>query len=107
MSMLDLVTVLRGTNIVRFSLSFSCNEMAHTELNLDDLQIQWGSQDHYEVVLRAGRNKYSEVRSLCLDLSLGLLNASEPLKVFEGLNVVTGEKCLMNVFKLVNEKKIN
>lgn len=28
----------------------------------DNLQVQWGSQDHYEIVRKVGRGKYSEVR---------------------------------------------
>ena len=28
---------------------------------LDNLQVQWGSQDHYEIVRKVGRGKYSEV----------------------------------------------
>jgi len=31
-------------------------------LSLDNLQVQWGSQDHYEIVRKVGRGKYSEVR---------------------------------------------
>ena len=30
----------------------------------DNLQVQWGSQDHYEIVRKVGRGKYSEVRGL-------------------------------------------
>ncbi|KAE9410736.1 kinase-like protein [Gymnopus androsaceus JB14] len=41
----------------------------------DNLQVQWGSQDHYEIVRKVGRGKYSEV--------------------FEGVNVVTDEKCII------------
>jgi hypothetical protein len=29
---------------------------------IDNLQVQWGSQDHYEIVRKVGRGKYSEVR---------------------------------------------
>lgn len=28
---------------------------------VDNLQVQWGSQDHYEIVRKVGRGKYSEV----------------------------------------------
>ncbi|KAJ3512332.1 hypothetical protein NMY22_g15366 [Coprinellus aureogranulatus] len=41
----------------------------------DNLQVQWGSQDHYEIV-------------------------------FEGINVVTEEKCIIKVLKPVKKKKI-
>ena len=27
----------------------------------DNLQVQWGMQDHYEIVRKVGRGKYSEV----------------------------------------------
>ena len=37
---------------------------------VDNLQVQWGSQDHYEIVRKVGRGKYSEVRdSPSLDLT--------------------------------------
>ncbi|KAG5352039.1 hypothetical protein C0989_004031 [Termitomyces sp. Mn162] len=50
------------------------------------LSVQWGSQDHYEIVRKVGRGKYSEV--------------------FEGVNVVTEEKCIIKVLKPVKKKKI-
>ncbi|OBZ79038.1 Casein kinase II subunit alpha [Grifola frondosa] len=42
----------------------------------DNLQVQWGSQDHYEIVRKVGRGKYSE------------------------------EKCIIKVLKPVKKKKI-
>ncbi|KAI0001576.1 Pkinase-domain-containing protein [Russula vinacea] len=41
----------------------------------DNLQVQWGSQDHYEIVRKVGRGKYSEV--------------------FEGINIANDEKCII------------
>ncbi|GJJ09459.1 hypothetical protein Clacol_003682 [Clathrus columnatus] len=52
----------------------------------DNLQVQWGSQDHYEIVRKVGRGKYSEV--------------------FEGINIVNNEKCIIKVLKPVKKKKI-
>ncbi|KAI6159608.1 Pkinase-domain-containing protein [Pisolithus thermaeus] len=52
----------------------------------DNLQVQWGSQDHYEIVRKVGRGKYSEV--------------------FEGVNIVNDEKCIIKVLKPVKKKKI-
>ncbi|KIJ21521.1 hypothetical protein PAXINDRAFT_164999 [Paxillus involutus ATCC 200175] len=52
----------------------------------DNLQVQWGSQDHYEIVRKVGRGKYSEV--------------------FEGVNVINEEKCIIKVLKPVKKKKI-
>lgn len=30
---------------------------------IDNLTVQWGVQDHYEIVRKVGRGKYSEVSS--------------------------------------------
>lgn len=43
-------------------------------------------QDNYEIVRKVGRGKYSEV--------------------FEGINIVNGEKCVIKVLKPVKKKKI-
>jgi casein kinase II subunit alpha len=48
--------------------------------------IQSSAQDNYEIVRKVGRGKYSEV--------------------FEGINVVNGEKCVIKVLKPVKKKKI-
>ncbi|KAG6828611.1 hypothetical protein H0H92_007306 [Tricholoma furcatifolium] len=54
-------------------------------------EVQWGSQDHYEIVRKVGRGKYSETKFET---------------VFEGINVVTEEKCIIKVLKPVKKKKI-
>lgn len=43
----------------------------------ENYEIEWGSQDDYEVVRKVGRGKYSEV--------------------FEGVKVSTGERCIIKV----------
>ncbi|CAI5938780.1 unnamed protein product [Closterium sp. NIES-64] len=50
------------------------------------LTVQWGDQDDYEVVRKVGRGKYSEV--------------------FEGVNAVNSEKCIIKILKPVKKKKI-
>jgi len=50
------------------------------------LQVQWGNQDNYEVVRKVGRGKYSEV--------------------FEGINILNNEPCIIKVLKPVKKKKI-
>jgi hypothetical protein len=53
---------LRGTNMVR---SLDLFPQRNSDKNhKDNLQVQWGSQDHYEIVRKVGRGKYSEVTSL-------------------------------------------
>lgn len=50
------------------------------------MNVTWGEQDDYEVVRKVGRGKYSEV--------------------FEGVNAVTGEKCVIKILKPVKKKKV-
>nr|QKY15034.1 casein kinase Ii subunit alpha-4 (CKA4) [Polytomella parva] len=52
----------------------------------EKLNITWGDQDNYEVVRRVGRGKYSDV--------------------FEGVDVRTGDKCIIKILKPVKKKKI-
>ncbi|KAI9025687.1 kinase-like domain-containing protein [Hyaloraphidium curvatum] len=52
----------------------------------DNMVIQWGGQDNYEIVRKVGRGKYSEV--------------------FEGVNITNDEKCVIKVLKPVKKKKI-
>jgi len=52
----------------------------------DSLNLAWGEQDNYEIVRKVGRGKYSEV--------------------FEGVNVVNQEKCIIKILKPVKKKKI-
>ncbi|KAL1927724.1 hypothetical protein VTP01DRAFT_3545 [Rhizomucor pusillus] len=52
----------------------------------ESLQVEWGNQEHYEICRKIGRGKYSEV--------------------FEGLNILNGEKCVIKVLKPVKKKKI-
>ncbi|ROW07922.1 hypothetical protein VMCG_03587 [Cytospora schulzeri] len=52
----------------------------------DSVNISWGVLENYEVVRKIGRGKYSEV--------------------FEGINVVNYQKCVIKVLKPVKKKKI-
>lgn len=52
----------------------------------ENLSIEWSPQDDYEVTKKIGRGKYSEV--------------------FEGVNVVNMEKCVVKILKPVKKKKI-
>ena len=65
---------------------FHCLQTLNGRYTADNLQVQWGTQDHYEIVRKVGRGKYSEV--------------------FEGTNVVSDEKCIIKVLKPVKKKKI-
>ncbi|RYQ80881.1 hypothetical protein Ahy_Scaffold1g106987 isoform E [Arachis hypogaea] len=52
----------------------------------ENLTVQWGEQDDYEVVRKVGRGKYSEV--------------------FEGVHSTNNEKCIIKILKPVKKKKI-
>lgn len=74
----------------------------------DNLQVQWGSQDHYEIVRKVGRGKYSEVRVAIFTVTgqcSSILHLCDA-QVFEGINIVNDEKCIIKVLKPVKKKKI-
>jgi casein kinase II subunit alpha len=52
----------------------------------ESLVVNWGDQEDYEVVRKVGRGKYSEV--------------------FEGINVVNNDRCIVKILKPVKMKKI-
>ncbi|KAL6512839.1 Homeobox protein HD-6 [Orobanche hederae] len=52
----------------------------------ENLTVQWGDQDEYDVVRKVGRGKYSEV--------------------FEGINVNSNERCIIKILTPVKKKKI-
>ena len=52
----------------------------------DNLLVPWGAQDNYEIVRKIGRGKYSEV--------------------FEGINILNDQPCVIKVLKPVKKKKI-
>jgi casein kinase II subunit alpha len=61
-------------------------EMQKSYWDYDNLEIVWNGQDNYEIVKKVGRGKYSEV--------------------FEGINCVSGGKCVVKVLKPIKKKKI-
>ncbi|KAI8077332.1 casein kinase II subunit alpha [Gilbertella persicaria] len=52
----------------------------------DALQVQWGSQEKYEIIRKVGRGKYSEV--------------------FEGVDIEKDQKVVIKILKPVKKKKI-
>eukprot|EP00898_Chlorokybus_atmophyticus_P006078 jgi/Chlat1/6471/Chrsp45S05977 len=51
----------------------------------ENVTVQWGNQENYEVVRKVGRGKYSEV--------------------FEGVNLVNGERCIVKILKPLKKKE--
>lgn len=93
-----------GMNMVCF-ISACVFRVVCLSRRTDNLQVQWGSQDHYEIVRKVGRGKYSEVHrhAACINL---LKFYFFYLQVFEGINIVNDEKCIIKVLKPVKKKKI-
>ncbi|KAJ5780823.1 hypothetical protein N7457_005983 [Penicillium paradoxum] len=60
--------------------------MPRSYWDYDSVNISWGVLENYEIVRKIGRGKYSEV--------------------FEGINVVNYQKCVIKVLKPVKKKKI-
>jgi serine/threonine protein kinase len=62
--------------------------LSYTENEDSDLMLLWWfrDQDDYEVVRKVGRGKYSEV--------------------FEGVNSVNNERCIIKILKPVKKKKV-
>ncbi|KAJ2880886.1 Casein kinase II subunit alpha [Coemansia aciculifera] len=60
--------------------------MPNSYWDYDNLQVEWGSQENYEIIRKIGRGKYSEV--------------------FEGVDVSSNTSCVIKVLKPVKKKKI-
>ena len=74
-----------ATSIARVYPDVNAN-MPRSYWDYDSVNISWGVLENYEVVRKIGRGKYSEV--------------------FEGINVVNYQKCVIKVLKPVKKKKI-
>ncbi len=64
----------------------ACYEKGRTYYEYENIRVQWGDQNNYEVVKKIGRGKYSEV--------------------FKGYNCVDDNFCVVKVLKPVKKKKI-
>lgn len=62
------------------------NERPRSYWDYENFEIQWGQISNYEIVSKIGRGKYSEV--------------------FQGLNIVNNQPCVIKVLKPVKIKKI-
>ncbi|XTI95390.1 Pkinase-domain-containing protein [Cenococcum geophilum] len=82
---LDLNNTGQATSMARVYADVNAN-MPRAYWDYDSVNISWGVLENYEVVRKIGRGKYSEV--------------------FEGINVVNYQKCVIKVLKPVKKKKI-
>jgi casein kinase II subunit alpha len=74
-----------ATSLARVYTDVNAN-MPRAYWDYDSVNISWGVVENYEVVRKIGRGKYSEV--------------------FEGINIVNYQKCVIKVLKPVKKKKI-
>ncbi|KAG0174482.1 Casein kinase II subunit alpha [Apophysomyces sp. BC1034] len=77
--------IMKETSIARVYADVNANQPKEYH-DYEALQVFWGVQDNYEICRKIGRGKYSEV--------------------FEGINALNGEKCVIKVLKPVKKKKI-
>mmetsp|Transcript_1021 Transcript_1021/g.1589 ORF Transcript_1021/g.1589 Transcript_1021/m.1589 type:complete len:378 (+) Transcript_1021:192-1325(+) len=75
----------KTTSVSRVFADVNSN-MPKTYWDYERLNIDWSTQDAYEVIRKVGRGKYSEV--------------------FEGVNKENGQQCIVKVLKPVRFKKI-
>ncbi|KAK8182981.1 kinase-like domain-containing protein [Phyllosticta paracitricarpa] len=75
----------RAPSMARVYADVNAN-MPRSYWDYDSVNISWGVLENYEVVRKIGRGKYSEV--------------------FEGINVVNYQQCVIKVLKPVKKKKI-
>jgi len=74
-----------GKSVARYYADAN-EKLPREHWDYEKLTLAWGEIENYEIVRKIGRGKYSEV--------------------FEGINVVLNEKCVIKVLKPVKKKKI-
>ncbi|KAJ2361449.1 Casein kinase II subunit alpha, partial [Coemansia sp. RSA 2607] len=83
----DLPTNDAGQIVTRSRVYADANsKMPKAYWDYDNLEVEWGSQENYEIIRKIGRGKYSEV--------------------FEGINAANDQSCVIKVLKPVKKKKI-
>lgn len=77
--------------------------MPRSYWDYDSVNITWGALENYEVVRKIGTGRTHQGAWLVTNACLGRGKYSE---VFEGINVVNYQKCVIKVLKPVKKKKI-
>ena len=76
----------------------------------DNLSVQWGTQDNYEILRKVGRGKYSEVFEGVNVAALSGPGPQPPTAASSasggGIPQSAGQKCIIKVLKPVKKKKI-
>ena len=73
-------------SVARVYANVNSTEKGPDYWDYDRVTVKWGNQEHYEIISKVGRGKYSEV--------------------FLGIDVRTDQKVIIKVLKPVKSKKI-
>ena len=66
--------------------AYAAVEKPKAYYDYENFEVTWGSQEHYEVLRKIGRGKYSEV--------------------YDGVNTLNNERCVVKILKPVKKEKI-
>jgi casein kinase II subunit alpha len=95
-----------ATSIARVYADVNAN-MPRAYWDYDSVNISWGVLENYEVVRKIGmRLPPGEGTCLVCSLTLAFPGRGKYSEVFEGINVVNYQKCVIKVLKPVKKKKI-
>jgi casein kinase II subunit alpha len=79
--------------------------MPRSYWDYDSVNISWGALENYEVVRKIGTLR-SPLRRRGPSLMVMVIGRGKYSEVFEGINVVNYQKCVIKVLKPVKKKKI-
>jgi casein kinase II subunit alpha len=80
-------------------------QMPRAYWDYDSVNISWGILENYEVVRKIGQSS-PEPREETRRLTIRMLGRGKYSEVFEGINIVNYQKCVIKVLKPVKKKKI-
>lgn len=81
-------------------------QMPRAYWDYDSVNIAWGILENYEVVRKIGTSTDNNPLSKSRARKLTVIGRGKYSEVFEGINVVNYQKCVIKVLKPVKKKKI-
>lgn len=81
-------------------------QMPRSYWDYDSVNITWGILENYEVVRKIGTSRFPAVFHMFSAIWFCDLGRGKYSEVFEGINVVNYQKCVIKVLKPVKKKKI-
>lgn len=80
--------------------------MPRSYWDYDSVNISWGVLENYEVVRKIGNPSSLRREFLVLTVATFTVGRGKYSEVFEGINIVNYQKCVIKVLKPVKKKKI-